>query len=37
MNDTCWLCRTGKMSREYTARQLYTQLSYYQSLFDVKK
>lgn len=37
INDTCWVCRTGKMNREVSARDLYTQISYYRSLFDVPK
>lgn len=39
VNDKCWVCRTGKgrMNREVTARDLYLQLSYYRSLFDLPK
>jgi len=36
-NDNCWRCSTGKMVKEYSALDLYTQLTYYQYLFDVRK
>ncbi|VDM95153.1 unnamed protein product [Thelazia callipaeda] len=33
----CPCCKTGLMRREYSAKRLYEQLSFYQTLFDVAK
>lgn len=35
-DDQCWGC-SGKMIKEYSARELYMQICYYQALFDIKR